>query len=541
MRLNTTNNAQLWLNSTSKSLLVSQLCIFVVRLMQLAMQIGAFWFFAEMMFEIIVKQKSIGFNNDAGFASNSLFMFLLLSVGWLVTMHLASFLSHYAKGNIEKNIEAQLHTAFKLEQTAIVRQHSSTFWQQLMLDNLSDVGDYFTQYTIQKWLAGCTPFIVLLVVFPVNYIVGITLLITLPIVPLFMVLVGKGAANLHRKHFIALERLGDMFSDRLKGLLFITAAHQHTAQTDRLENASNILNRKTMNVVSVAFLSSSVLDFFSTVSIALIAVFIGFTLIGEFQFGPEINLHLGLFMLLVSPLLFAELRTLGRFYHQKAKAEASAERFYEVLSHQLTVKNHADFIGVSWLNYTVTVPELHAEKLSINPKDWVLLTGDSGAGKTALLEALMGFRHSSHSLNTHCTLLNQQAVIVDNTVSYNLTLGHKHINDEEIYEALNNVQLMGWAQTLPNGLSSLMGDCPTLSGGEAQRLALARVLLLNKGIVFLDEPTAHLTEAQHELMSELIHKYLSEKTVIWASHKHLPAQWFSARWHVANKSIRSLV
>ena len=130
------------------------------------------------------------------------------------------------------------------KQVSVTRRYSSTYWQQLLLNNLSDIGDYLTQYSVQKWISAIAPFVVLVVIFPVNYVVAICLLLTMPVVPLFMILIGRGAAVLHRKHFIALERLGDMFSDRLKGLSLITSTGQHAQQLKRLDSASNIVNRK---------------------------------------------------------------------------------------------------------------------------------------------------------------------------------------------------------------------------------------------------------------------------------------------------------
>lgn len=521
-----------WLKGVTMHARSWQIKVFVVRVVQLAAQIITFWSFSGLVQLIVVKQQAVFFHQLSPFLWS-------MSV-WGACVWLVDSMSYRAKFYLETDIEKQIHQILQSKQVSITRQYSSTYWQQLLLNNLSDIGDYLTQYSVQKWVSVIAPFVVLLVIFPVNYVVAISLLLTMPVVPLFMILIGRGAAVLHRKHFVALERLGDMFSDRLKGLSLITSTGQHAQQLKRLDSASNIVNRKTMNVVSMAFLNSTVLDFFSTVSIALVAVFIGFTMLGELSMGPSIDLHQGLFMLLVAPLLFSELRLLGKLYHQKAKAEAGAERFEQVLNEENVNRNLKQKGDVSWINFQVDMPRLHAEHLIISQGDWIRLSGDSGSGKTSLLEALMGFRSSSHSLAGELALLSQQSSVLNNTVAYNLHLGHRLYSDSDLISALEEVGLLLWLENFPEGLETNLGDYPAMSGGEAQRLSLARILLLKKDIVLLDEPTAHLTSDQHEQLSALIHEKLRDKTVIWASHKCLPNEWFNQHWCVSQGEIEVL-
>jgi len=519
----------IWLKQSSRAAKRWQLGVFVIRLLQLAAQIITFGVFTRLVHLIIVEQQVVFYEQ--------ILPMLVAMCMWVGLRHLAEVVAYKGKFVLEAGIEQKVHKLLQSKQLVLTRRFSTTYWQQLLMTHLNDVGDYLTQYTVQKWLAAMGPIIVIGIIWPVNYIVALTLLITMPVVPLFMILVGKGAASLHRKHFVALERLGDMFSDRLKGLKLVTSTGQHDHQLKRLDDASNIVNRKNMSVVSVAFLSTTVLDFFSTVSIALVAVFIGFTMLGELNIGPSISLQQGLFMLLVAPLLFSELKTLGRLYHQKAKAQAGAERFAEIFKEDAITKQSTEYKDVAWLNFHVSVPHLHANRLSLKQGEWILLSGVSGSGKTSLLEALMGFRNTSHTLPGDVGILSQQVAVVDNTVAFNLHLGNDHVSKESMLSALNDVGLLDWFDHLPNGLKTQLGDCPALSGGEAQRLALARMLLLQKDVVLLDEPTAHLTDLQHRLISTLIHEKLSTKTVIWASHKALPQEWFHQHWQLNSGEI----
>lgn len=518
------SDANTWLTQQSKQARVLQLQVFVVRLAQLAAQISAFWFLASIVHRVVVEQQAVFFSE--------LSPLIVAMLCWAILVYLQDWMGNRMKSILEQALEDSIHQRLKSNQVALTRRFSSTFWQQLFLNNISDIGDYLTQYSVQKWLAGIGPVVVLLVITPINYVVAIALFVTMPVVPLFMILVGKGAASLHRKHFIALERLGDMFSDRLKALPLITVTGQHHNQVNRLSDASEIVNRKTMQVVSIAFLSTTVLDFFATVSIALVAVFIGFTMLGELSIGPQITLHSGLFMLLVSPLLFSEMRTLGRFYHQKSKAEAAAQRFVDVFKNDVIHPNNSTFNGIAWLNFKVCEPSIKAKQLCINEKDWIHLIGPSGSGKTVLLEALCGFRQASHSLSGNVALLSQHVALLDKSLRNNLTLGKLNLSDSQLIQSLEEVGLNEWYTHLTEGLDAELSDYPALSGGEAQRLALARILLHNKDIVLLDEPTAHLTEKQHNDLSKLIHKKLYSKTVVWASHKPLPSDWFCQSWFI---------
>ncbi len=518
-----------WLRQWARQSKSLQLTVFVIRSLQLVAQIYAFWVFSQLCARVVVEQQAIFMHQLVPLA--------LACMAWGALAWIADRQTWLLKHQVEQRLEQRVIEQLDAQQLALTRRFSAAFWQQVLGSNLTDISDYISHYSVQKWLSASAPLVVIFVIMPINYLVALCLLLTLPIVPLFMVLVGHGAASLHRIHFIALERLGDMFSDRLKATTLITATNNHAEQQARLGDASDIANRKTMKVVSVAFLSSTVLDFFSTVAIALVAVFIGFSLLGEIQLGPKIELQAGLFMLLVSPLLFAEMRRLGHLYHQKAKAQAAAERYSQVLHDELSKQADKDFTGIDWLNYRTFNPALHAEKLSMQAGDWVRLLGNSGAGKSALLESLMGFKPASHHLDCQIALLAQRSLVLDNTLRQNLNLGHAKFTDAELWGVMDAVDLSHWARHLPHGLDTPLGDYPPLSGGEAHRLGVARVLLQKPDLVLLDEPSAHLTERQHRDLCYLIRSRLKNTTLIWASHKPLPDQWFARTWSIQGGEI----
>lgn len=496
----------------------------------IAAQIICFWFFAHMMHALIVKQSN--------YSSEQFSLFAISAVCWVIIRHIAQQKEISLNNQVGRFLQQQLQQKLKEQQYVLAQQYSTFQWQQIFLQHIPAVTAYISQYLVQKYLSAIIPALALMMVFTVNWLVAVALLITLPLVPVFMMLVGHGATNVHRKHFISLERLGGIFVDRLKALTTISTFNQHQNQSSLLDTASKLVNKQTMKVVGVAFLSTTVLDFFATISIALVAVYIGFSLLGELSFGPEIALNQGLFLLLLAPLLFSELKNLGRLYHQKAHAEAAWETIAPIINAQSLSQSYESFDGINWLNFHIHSPLLSAPVLHLKPGQHVRLQGSSGAGKSVFLQALMGLRKASHQLTGKCVLLGQSPIILPSSIRENLTLGHD-IDEYDLWQALTQVGLESVIKNLPLSIETKLGEHPPLSGGEQQRLMLARLLLQSAQVVLLDEPTAHLPEHQHKVLSNLIHRLTKDKTVIWVSHKTLPNEWFDQSWQISQGCIES--
>lgn len=450
---------------------------------------------------------------------------------WIVCSHLAFGFQQRLEARIESDVEAELHSQWLAHQTVLTHQHSEYFWSTLVMNHIPSIAQYAAQYIPQKWLVGVVPLVILVPILNVNYVVSGILLITMPLIPVFMILVGKGAQARHQQHFEALDRLGSLFTDRVKGLRLISTFNRHNHEVEKLDRASRIVNDRTMSVVSIAFLSNTVLDFFSTVSVALIAVFIGFSLLGELQLGPAIDFQQGLFLLLLAPLLFADLKHLGRLYHQKSAALSAAEIIFPILS--LVRPSHANhsFHHLQWSQLEVEQGLVSAPELVIHKGDSILLTGLSGAGKSVFLEGIMGLREATHRLPGHCVLMSQKSTILPCSLRENLLLGHE-LTDDQLWNSLQQVELTQWATTLPDGLDTIMGEQVAMSGGQAHRLALARVLLHQPDVLLLDEPTAHLSHEQHHALSQLIHSLTHSITLIWVSHRPLNPIWFDQTWTI---------
>ena len=515
----------------------------VFKCLSLFSLIASIYFFSSIAHDWVV-EKSLGSDVDR------FGLCIALVCAWLV-QGLFNHRLVRTKAQVLAKMESTLMDVLATRQHALVRQHSAYYWQTLWLEQLSALVNWALEYRAQQLVAVIVPIVALVVIFSINPFIGAGLLITIPVVPVFMIIVGKGAAALHKKHFVALARLGSMFTDRLNALSVLASFQAHDKQTELLTQASDNLNTRTMKVVSVAFLSNSVLDFFATLAVALVAVFIGFSLLGEIAIGPAITLQQGLWVLLVVPLLLSEMKKLGQVYHQKAQAQAAQDVLAPLFSMHDVVSqfNHTDNVFSQFCAKDMYVFEhdhtsngldtsnkdslLSVPSLTLSKGDHVLLNGRSGSGKSLLLEALGGQRPATHSLDTRVAWLTQQPVILPGTVRENLCLDSQ-FDDKQLKEVLNRVELLPWLHNLPFGLDTEMSDYPPLSGGEAQRLSLARVLLRNDDVWLLDEPTAHLSDSQHHRLASLIYTLSKNKTVVWASHKALPAEWFNGFWEVKN-------
>ncbi len=531
----------------------SQTRLVVIKCLSLFSLIIGFYFFSHIAHSWVVNMAHGTHSHIIGLGFALLFAWLLQGV--------FNHKSIDTKTNTLAKLERVLTAVFANRQHALVRQQTVFYWQSVWQKQLHDVTDWAVEYSVQQAIAVIVPLLALAVIFVVNPVIGAGLLVTLPVVPLFMIIVGKGAAALHQKHFIALSRLGSMFTDRLAALPMLSTFEAHEKQTDLLKEASDTLNSRTMKVVSVAFLSNSVLDFFATLSVALVAVFIGFTLLNELNVGPEITLQQGLWILLVVPLLLSEMKRLGQIYHQKAQAESAMEALKPILASCLcdietkgvavdatqTTSVHGESANRFFAEEFAVFDEIadagqgksaivSAQTLTLNKGDCILLSGRSGSGKTLLLEALAGQRRATHRCQWPSIWLTQHPVILPSSVRDNLCLYDRY-TDQQLLAMLEKVELSNWLKQLPFGLDTLMTDYPLLSGGEAQRLSIARALLRDRPLWLLDEPTAHLPDEQHHRIAQLIYRLTQDKTVIWASHKALPANWFSGFWHIEHQQV----
>ncbi|MEZ8880412.1 cysteine/glutathione ABC transporter permease/ATP-binding protein CydD [Vibrio lentus] len=435
---------------------------------------------------------------------------------------------------------------------AYIKGKPAGTWATLLLEQVEDMQDFFSRYLPQMSLSVMIPFIILVVVFPVNWAAGLIFLITAPLVPMFMALVGMKAADANRKNFKALQRLSGHFYDRLQSMTTIRLFDRTNAETEVLKGASEVFRTRTMDVLKIAFLSSAVLEFFTSISIAMTAVYFGFTYIGELNFGhygAGITLFAGLFILILAPEFYQPLRDLGTFYHAKQQAVGAAESIVEFLETDITkVKSgntqldSAQGINIEATDLKVLSPEgvqlAGPISFALNTRQSTALVGPSGAGKTSLSNAILGFMPYEGSLKINgielrdldlaswrktISWVGQNPLLLHGSIRDNVTLGKHDIADQVVENALEQ----SFASEFVNehGLDYMISDrSGGLSVGQSQRLALARAMIQDGQFWLLDEPTASLDTRSEQLVMKGINSNIESRTALLVTHQLAPLQ-----------------
>ncbi|PIE20561.1 MAG: thiol reductant ABC exporter subunit CydD [Neptuniibacter caesariensis] len=428
----------------------------------------------------------------------------------------------------------------------------------LLTAEINHLREYFSDFVAQKYLAVLMPIGVLIASAQVNWLVPVILALTAPLIPLFMILLGKKTAAASRDNLVQLNRLGSLLSDRIKHLTCLQLAGTTHQEADKIFQQSEQFRMSTMKVLRLAFLSGTLLEFFSAVSVALVAVYLGLFFLGKYDLGDlsgELSLFDGVFLLILAPEFYLPLRKLGSLYHAKADATAVAEHYLKLkqLSEDFppegpqAEKQEIELQTLSASNLQAGPPEkpLHQPlSFNLNAGDKLLLNGVSGAGKTTLLDTLAGLRpvyHGSLLLNGAqrnlfqrkdwyqvIGYMPQKAEIMHTSIRENLCLG-RTFTDEALYHALEQARAAKLVRDLPGGLDYQVSDGGGyLSGGQAQRLALARVFLHKPGLLLLDEPTANLdAETASEFMHSLEQYCQAGGMIIMASHRPAEKAFFT--------------
>lgn len=447
------------------------------------------------------------------------------------------------RNHIRQKILDKIH----LVGPATINQKPAGSWASIMLEQVENLHNFYARFLPQQSLSAIVPVVIFIAVFPLNWAAGLILMITAPLVPLFMIIVGIAAADNSQKNMDTLSRLSAQFLDRLRGLKTLRLFNRTSEQTEHIENATEDFRETTMDVLKLAFLSSAVLEFFTSISIALMAVYFGFSYLGQIEFGTynaPLTLFTGFFCLILAPEFYQPLRDLGTYYHDRAAGIGAADAIVDFLE--------ADYLTVHQNEKTISLEsavEISAENLVVlstqgsaltKPLNFqipanhnVALVGQSGAGKTSLINAILGFLPYKGSLKIngqelresnladwrkHIAWVGQNPLLLQGTIKENLLLGNIQANDEEINQALMHSQAKEFTDKL--GLHHEIKDGGLgISVGQAQRLAIARALLRKGDLLLLDEPTASLDAQSENLVLHALNKASQHQTTLMITHR----------------------
>ncbi|QFU24385.1 cysteine/glutathione ABC transporter permease/ATP-binding protein CydD [Shewanella eurypsychrophilus] len=426
-------------------------------------------------------------------------------------------------------------------------------WASIVLEQVEDLHDFYARYLPQIILAGFIPLTILVVVFPLNWAAGFVLLATAPLIPMFMILVGMGAADANRKNFSALAKLSGHFMDRLKGLNTLKLFNRGEAEAKAIESASEEFRERTMSVLRMAFLSSAVLEFFAALSIAVLAVYFGFSYLGHLNFGDYgqgISLFIGLFVLMLAPEFYQPLRDMGTHYHAKAQAIGAAEELMALLEYKHQLSASETKVGDTQLDWQSGV-EVIATDLIVMSHDGcelvgplsfhlkqgqhMALVGPSGSGKTSLLNALLGFLPYLGSLKIngvefkqldkpqyrkHLAWLGQDPQLFHGSVRDNVTMANPEMSDAEVETLLSKAKVLDFVNEQALGLLHPIGEqMAGVSVGQAQRIALARALGQDASLYVLDEPTASLDSHSEQAVLAALRDAMSQSSCLMVTHR----------------------
>ena len=447
------------------------------------------------------------------------------------------------RNHIRQKILDKIH----LVGPATINQKPAGSWASIMLEQVENLHNFYARFLPQQSLSAIVPVVIFIAVFPLNWAAGLILMITAPLVPMFMIIVGIAAADNSQKNMDTLSRLSAQFLDRLRGLETLRLFNRTSEQTEHIENATEDFRETTMDVLKLAFLSSAVLEFFTSISIALMAVYFGFSYLGQIEFGTynaPLTLFTGFFCLILAPEFYQPLRDLGAYYHDRAAGIGAADAIVDFLeSDYLTVHQNEKTISLE------SAVEISAENLVVlstqgsaltKPLNFqipanhnVVLVGQSGAGKTSLMNVILGFLPYEGSLKIngqelresnladwrkHIAWVGQNPLLLQGTIKENLLLGDIQANDEEINQALIRSQAKEFTDKL--GLHHEIKDGGLgVSVGQAQRLAIARALLRKGDLLLLDEPTASLDAQSENLVLHALNEASQHQTTLMITHR----------------------
>ncbi|AHE99180.1 thiol reductant ABC exporter subunit CydD [Thioalkalivibrio paradoxus] len=422
------------------------------------------------------------------------------------------------------------------------RGHSGA-WASRYQEQVDALGGYFARYLPALGLAFAVPLLLLATAFALDWIAGLLLLLSAPLIPVFMALIGMGSQQIHEEQQERQNRLAGHFLDRIRNLDLLRRSLALDVARAEVATAAHGYRRLSMRVLRVAFLSSAVMEFFSAIAIGLVAIYVGFALLGFLEFGPAGKLALfpGLFVLLLAPEYFQPLRQFAQSYHDRAGAVAAASALAPLLQPATRGQPPAPSLPAPTTGPLLRLegarvrydpkgpPALQGVHLEIAAGERVGLVGPSGSGKSTLLALCAGFVAADSGTVTRAPAaarfawIGQRAHLFHGSLRENLHLAAgPDATDAELATALQAAGLPVHDPTLPLGLDTPIGEASRgISGGQAQRVALARALLSGSRLWLLDEPTSALDrETAEDLLARLL-RHASERgiTLLLATHQ----------------------
>ncbi|GAA0469760.1 thiol reductant ABC exporter subunit CydD [Streptomyces olivaceiscleroticus] len=493
---------------------------------------------------MLIAEVVVGaFQHDLGLddLTTPVLLLALVSVGRGLVSWLTELAAHRASAAVKSELRTRLlDRATGLGPSWLGTQRTGEL-ATLATRGIDALDDYFARYLPQLGLAVVVPVAVLVRIVTGDWISAATIVVTLPLIPLFMILIGWATQSRMDRQWKLLTRLSGHFLDVVAGLPTLKVFGRAKAQAAAIRTITGEYRRATLRTLRIAFLSSFALELLSTISVALVAVGIGMRLV-----HGDLDLYTGLMVLILAPEAYLPLRQVGAQYHAAAEGLAAAEEIFAVLETEAEAgrtgtREAPAGTGIAVDGLVVrhpgrTEPALPETSFEVAAGETVALTGPSGAGKTTLLNVLLGFTTptagrvrvdgvdltelSPADWRRRIAWVPQHPYLFAGTVAENVRLARPDADDAAVRSALRDAGALDFVDALPDGPDTRLGESGAgLSAGQRQRLALARAFLADRPILLLDEPTANLDGGTEASVVAAVRRLAKGRTVLLVAHR----------------------
>lgn len=467
-----------------------------------------------------------------------LLLLVVVACGRALVSWLTELAAHRASAAVKSELRSRLLERAGALGPAWLGDQRTGSLVVLATRGIDALDDYFSRYLPQLGLAVVVPVAVLARIVTEDWVSAAIIVCTLPLIPVFMALIGWATQARTDRQWRLLSRLSGHFLDVVEGLPTLKVFGRAKAQADSIRRITGEYRQATLRTLRLAFVSSFALELLATLSVALVAVTIGMRLV-----SGGMDLYTGLLVLVLAPEAYLPLRQVGAQYHAAAEGLAAAEEIFAVLETPAPATGGAAVPSgaLSFDEVTVRYPHRNADAVSdvsftVESGETVALVGPSGTGKSTLLNAALGFvpltggrvRVGGADLaeldldqwRSRVAWVPQHPHLYAGTIAENVRLARPDADDAAVRRALGDAGALPFVDALPEGAGTVLGeDGAGLSAGQRQRLALARAFLADRPVLLLDEPTATLDGATEAEIVATVRRLAVGRTVLLVVHR----------------------